>query len=355
MISNTKDIDTSRRCKFCNVVLSDDNQYASMRKTFVCKICHNKRSSAWQNAHRVKSEHISKVPSRSILCTLYIDERKTLKDIGDLYDTSQTTARNWLMANNIQLRSMSESWNIRRGKHNELFTQLEGVDREETFKRFGYDPAELSRRSADLIVVVCPECGSVREIGANGYREGQLCRSCAKIGERHPIWQGHSGMLGRHHSEESKSRMGKKFTDEDRIVMSCTKRGISREDFNGFSKPDYCNKFNEALREKIRDKYDNCDFMSGIPARICNPSRKLDVHHIDYSKQQGCDGNSFRLVPLSQSNHCRTNINRPFWNKLFIYALGYWDDYYTSNNDFPAIVMNPVDVLIGLRSIPNTQ
>lgn len=68
MISNTRDIDTSRRCKFCDVVLTDENQYPSMRKrgSFVCKMCHkqkcverykknpekiNERNKKWRNAN----------------------------------------------------------------------------------------------------------------------------------------------------------------------------------------------------------------------------------------------------------------------------------------------------------------
>lgn len=354
MISNTRDIDTSRRCKFCDVVLTDENQYPSMRKGFVCKVCHNKRSIVWQKAHYVKTENDKNVPDRSVLCRMYVDERKTLKDIGDIYDTSGTTVRNWLKANKITLRTMSESWDIRREKHNEMFTILEGVDREKTIERFGYDPVDISCGSDKLIVVVCPDCGKEREIKAHGYKEGQCCVSCAKIGENHPIWGGHSAMLGRHHSEESKLLMGKKYTDEDRIKMSCTKRGIGRDDFDGFSKPEYCNKFNEKLKKTVRDKYDNCDFMSGLPDSICNNGRKLDVHHVDYSKQQGCNGENFRLVPLSRANHSKTNHNRFFWNMLFIYALGCWDDYYISNKLFPDIDKKFTEPRSASPSMPRT-
>ena len=43
MITNTKDIEAVRRCSKCNVVLTDDNQYPSMRKqkSLVCKKCHD--------------------------------------------------------------------------------------------------------------------------------------------------------------------------------------------------------------------------------------------------------------------------------------------------------------------------
>lgn len=43
-----------RRCKFCNVILSDENQYLSMRErnSFVCKKCHNERTVKWQKENK---------------------------------------------------------------------------------------------------------------------------------------------------------------------------------------------------------------------------------------------------------------------------------------------------------------
>lgn len=95
----------------------------------------------------------------------------------------------------------------------------------------------------------------------------------------------------------------------------------------GLSFEPYCSKFNEKLKQQVRDQYDNCDFMSGLPDYICNVLNgkvwKLDVHHVDSNKMQGCDDHEWKLVPLSRSNHGRTHNNRPFWERLICYAFEY--------------------------------
>lgn len=120
-------------------------------------------------------------------------------------------------------------------------------------------------------------------------------------------------------------RLGSK---EHSIMVSCRQHGIDIKDFNGFSRNQkYCYKFNETLKQQIRNKYNDCDYISGLHKNICNKRVNLDVHHVDYDKEQGC-GKNFNLIPLNKSNHSKTNKNRYFWNKLFIYSLGYDNEYY---------------------------
>ena len=120
-------------------------------------------------------------------------------------------------------------------------------------------------------------------------------------------------------------RIGSK---ECAIKISCAKQGINIKDFDGFLTDQlYCSKFNNKLRRSIRDRYNNCDYISGIHKDVCNPDRKLSVHHVNYDKDCGCDGNKCELIPLSHVNHMRTNTNRPFWNRLFTYSLQYDETY----------------------------
>lgn len=131
------------------------------------------------------------------------------------------------------------------------------------------------------------------------------------------------------HRNPNTLRMGSK---EHKIMVSCIKQGINREDFDGFIiNQSYCNLWTLKLREKIRNQYNNCDYISGIHKSICNNDRNLDVHHVNYDKQCGCNGNKCKLIPLSRSNHVKTNTNRSFWNKLFIYSLDIDKWYYGGN------------------------
>ena len=98
----------------------------------------------------------------------------------------------------------------------------------------------------------------------------------------------------------------------------------------GVSFGKYCEKWTKKLRCSIREEYDQCDYISGMHMDMCNAGKGLDVHHVDYDKGQGCNGKRWALVPLSMRNHSRTNFNRPFWNNLFIYALAYEEEYYTT-------------------------
>lgn len=187
-------------------------------------------------------------------------------------------------------------------------------------------------------------------------------------GDNHP-----KGMLGKRHTEETKQKMrdssqrrsgkdnpmfGKRHTEtalelislassgennphfgvkvplDQKIEHSCLMRGIVIDDFDGFaSESEYCDKWNEKIRQTVRNRYDNCDFMSGIPDNVCNVLNgmvyKLDVHHVDMNKDQGCNDHEWKLIPLSRSNHSKTIGNRSFWERLICYALEYDETYYT--------------------------
>lgn len=131
----------------------------------------------------------------------------------------------------------------------------------------------------------------------------------------------------------SESKMGVGKSAETRLKMSIASKGDKNNSWKGgISFEPYCPKFDSELKQRIRDHYNNCDFFSGLPDHICNVIngvvRKLAVHHIDYNKMQGCDDIKFGLIPLSHSNHTKTNFNRSFWERLICYALDYDETYY---------------------------
>lgn len=79
----------------------------------------------------------------------------------------------------------------------------------------------------------------------------------------------------------------------------------------GISFEPYCHKFNEALKEKVRNAFNRSCLMCGITESelmhnmIAADKRpcKLHIHHIGAEKQQGCNGITFQLVPLCPSCH----------------------------------------------------
>jgi|GEM_PF-2501928 hypothetical protein len=86
---------------------------------------------------------------------------------------------------------------------------------------------------------------------------------------------------------------------------------------NGVSYEPYCPRFNNTLKEKIRDAFDRKCFLSGIPEN----GTKLCIHHCDYLKSQGCQGQRWSLLPLNTRWHVKTNFNRWYWFGLL---RDYW-------------------------------
>jgi hypothetical protein len=66
--------------------------------------------------------------------------------------------------------------------------------------------------------------------------------------------------------------------------------------------------FNEELKERIRDRDNHVCQMCGLPESEC--FQKLDVHHVDYNKQN-CDPSN--LISLCDRCHSKTNHNRKYW------------------------------------------
>ena len=160
----------------------------------------------------------------------------------------------------------------------------------------GVYPEELSPQSHEKVLAVCIQCGKGRWVFYEAYRH--LCNSCSKSGER--------------------------CSEETCIKRSCTMQGITPEEFTGYLSDGfygkYCYKFNETLKERIREKYDRKCLLCQLTEKenIKKYGCKLPVHHVDYNKKCGCDGNECRLVPLCSKCHPKTNGNRSRWEQLIM-------------------------------------
>ena len=226
------------------------------------------------------------------------------------------------------------------------------IDRQKTFDEKHYWVEDLSPVSHKNVWAVCTHCRKGRWVKYYQYRD--LCLSCAKIGENlseethKKLSESQSGennpFFGKHHMEESLKKMseshigknnpcygrtGKKHplygthpSEETRIKHSCTMRGISVEEFDGFVRyGKYCPKFNESLKERIRDKYKRKCLMCGMSEEehIRRYGCKISMHHVDYNKQCGCDGNECRLVPLCSACHAKTSGGRrSYWEEVIM-------------------------------------
>lgn len=86
---------------------------------------------------------------------------------------------------------------------------------EETYEKFGYHPRDFKQKSCKRILVICDECGKIRETQKN--RCHLPCRSCAHKG-KHPF-------LGKRHSKETRQKLSK--INKGKCLSEETKKKIS--------------------------------------------------------------------------------------------------------------------------------
>jgi hypothetical protein len=169
-----------------------------------------------------------------------------------------------------------------------------------------------------------------------------------KFSEKHilALSASHKGQLawnrGKSHTEEAIQKMrdahkGGVCSDETKNKMSEVHKGLyhsyertlKRIEYNrgGFwygsviyhEYPQYCEKFNNEFKERVRAYRSYCCFECGTPQN----GKLLSVHHVHYDKKMCCNGSPHDVVPLCTSCHTKTNTNRDYWEDHFtelIYA-----------------------------------
>jgi hypothetical protein len=214
----------------------------------------------------------------------------------------------------------------------------------ETYEKFGYYPSDLKPHSGKRILAACDECGKIRETSKNGYRS--LCNSCAQKGEKHHNFGKHlpeetrrkisearkgekNPFFGKHPSEETRRKMSeaqkgeknhnfgkhlseetKKRQSESRIGKNCGENNPNWK--GGISFEPYCPKFNSQFKEYIREKFGRACFLCGKTET--EEGQRLSVHHVNYNKQCGCDGDrTCQFVPLCRSCNSKVNFHREMW------------------------------------------
>lgn len=129
--------------------------------------------------------------------------------------------------------------------------------------------------------------------------------------------------LGRPMSDKTRVALSlanteKETSMETRIKQSCAKQGISLDEWDGFvSRGEYCEKFDEACRERCREKYDRLCFMCGKTEE--ENKQKLSVHHVFKNKNAGCDDSKLELIPLCVSCHSSSH-SEPLYS-MILYIL----------------------------------
>ena len=110
-----------------------------------------------------------------------------------------------------------------------------------------------------------------------------------------------------------KENMGLVKEDRGKLLIGYKVGKDSANWKGGIAFEPYCYKFNDALKEQIRNRFNRKCAMCGISEseymdRMRNDGKrpcKLHVHHIGSDKKQGCDGVKINLAPLCASCHTK--------------------------------------------------
>jgi len=134
--------------------------------------------------------------------------------------------------------------------------------------------------------------------------------------------------MGKKHSKETRKKIsnsnkgqipwnkGMPLPKETRMRMSKSHTGEKNPNWQGgISFNPYPTEWVDLLKESIRQR-DNyvCQMCGTHQDELKSWSKKLDVHHIDYDKDN-CDPKN--LITLCRNCHIKTNGNREYWKKCF--------------------------------------
>jgi len=88
----------------------------------------------------------------------------------------------------------------------------------------------------------------------------------------------------------------------------------------GLNKNKYGNGFNNTLKNSIRNRDNSECQCCGLKQiiHIKKYTTKLDVHHIDYDKQNSAKTN---LISLCKQCHIDSNFNRDYWYAFYTYLM----------------------------------
>lgn len=168
--------------------------------------------------------------------------------------------------------------------------------------------------------------------------EGQKWLDENLRGENHPMY-GKTGdkasFYGRHHSEESKQLMSENTRDMsgENHPMYGIKNPEHSKKMSGENNPNwqggisfepYCEKFDNDLKDRVRDFFNGCCYVCGIGQSELG--QKLDVHHVNYNKMVCCNDVKPLFVPLCRSCHSKTLKDREYWEEFFTVSLEYLTD-----------------------------
>lgn len=130
-----------------------------------------------------------------------------------------------------------------------------------------------------------------------------------------PLSEEHKKKIGKA-NKGNKNNLGKVCSEETRRKISEAQKGEKSHNWKGgISYQPYPDEWTNSLKDSIRerDKY-TCQECGIHQDELNGRFKKLDIHHIDYNKD---NLNPDNLITLCKSCHSKTNNNREYWIEYF--------------------------------------
>jgi len=182
----------------------------------------------------------------------------------------------------------------------------------------------MKHRQATKALFQNPEYKLKHKISMNTPRAKSIKSQLSKSRWNDPKWRAKQEEIFNREERRAKLSMAmiKKWNDPKWRAKQETiyERLNYREKFSGPNNPNWRNGesrkpygkgFTISLRKKIRQRDKYICQLCGINEN----GRKLDVHHIDYDKNNNSPNN---LISLCASCHIKTSHNRNYWREYFI-------------------------------------
>ena len=164
--------------------------------------------------------------------------------------------------------------------------------------------------------------------GKHQTEEAKQKQSKAQLGENnHMHGKTKETDEGIRKAAEKSSKTKKEFyaTEEGQQWLDENNRGKNHSSWKGgISFEPYCIKFDDDLRERVRNFFDRCCYICG--KNETENRRHLSVYHVSYDKMVCCNDVKPLFVPLCISCHAKTQKDRKYWEEFFTVSLNYLTD-----------------------------
>ena len=244
-------------------------------------------------------------------------------ELGKKYGCSDVTIGTELKNNNVYIRTSGESKTINLPIEQIINDYNNGITPIEIGKKYGCSNRTIYRRLRENNINITNSIDLPIKQIIHEYNDGSTIE---ELGEKYECCS--ITIYNRLKKNNIKIRTIKE-TNNILSTYICIKCGhefkgkVNSQYCPNCNSSGYCYRYNNKCREHNREKYNNKCFFCGISGD--ETDRKLDTHHVDNNKNQGCDRTpDWKLVPLCMSCHGMTKggkENRELWEARIIWLL----------------------------------